>query len=106
MPATLARDTDRASVKTTRLEARITEAQKKLFLRAATITGRSLTDFVVFSAHEMAARTVREHDVLTLSARDREVFVSALLKPPPPAKRLREAARRYKKRMVNAADTF
>jgi len=45
----------------------------------------------------MAARTVREHDVLTLSARDREVFVSALLKPPPPAKRLREAARRYKK---------
>src|SRR6266542_5961976 len=103
MPATHPQDTVRASGKTARLEARITEEQKKLFLRAAAITGRSLTDFVVLSTHETAVRTVREHDVWTLSARDREVFVSALLKPPAPSKRLREAARRYK-RAVNSAD--
>ena len=102
MPA-MKRQGGRASGKTARLEARITAEQKKLFMKAAAITGRSLTDFVVACAHETAARTVREHEVLTLSARDREVFVSALLTPPAPAKRLREAARRYK-RMVSSAD--
>jgi uncharacterized protein (DUF1778 family) len=33
---------------------------------------------------------------MTLSVRDREVFVSALLNPPAPGARLRKAARRYK----------
>ena len=60
------------------------------------LTGRSLTEFVVSSAQEVAARTVREHEVLTLSGRDRQIFVDALLKPILPNKRLRQAARRYK----------
>jgi len=102
MRATPTQHKDGASGKTARLEARITEEQKELFLRAAAITGRSLTDFVVSSAHETAARTVRDQDVLTLSARDREAFVSALLNPPAPGKRLREAARRFK-RAVDAS---
>ena len=38
----------------------------------------------------------REHDVLTLSGRDRRFFVEALLKPNPPNKSLRQAAKRYK----------
>ena len=82
--------------KTARLEARLTDQQKALFQHAADLAGRSLTDFVVSSAQEVAARTVREHQVLTLSGRDREIFVEALLKPPSPNKRLREAANRYK----------
>ena len=48
------------------------------------------------SAQEAAARTVREHEVLTLTGRDRLIFVEALLKPNSPNKRLRQAARRYK----------
>ena len=40
---------------------------------------------------------VREHEAMTLSARDREVFVAVLLKAPAPGPRLRRAARRYKK---------
>jgi uncharacterized protein (DUF1778 family) len=82
--------------KTARLEARITEEQKELFLRAATLLGRSLSDFVVSCVYEAATRTVRDHEVITLSARDREVFVGALLHPPAPGARLRKAARRYK----------
>jgi uncharacterized protein (DUF1778 family) len=84
------------SPKTARLEARITEEQKELFLRAATLLGRSLSDFVVSCVYETATRTVRDHEVMTLSVRDREVFVSALLKSPAPGARLRKAARRYK----------
>jgi uncharacterized protein (DUF1778 family) len=89
-------ETTQIAAKTARLEARLTDEQKALFQHAADLTGRSLTEFVVSSAQEIAARTVREHDVLTLSERDRRVFVEALLKPNPPNKRLRQAARRYK----------
>ena len=83
--------------KTARLETRVTAEQKTLFQRAADLTGRSLTDFILSSAQEVAARTVREHDVLTVSGRDRERFVSALLRPPVPSRRLRQAVSRYKR---------
>jgi uncharacterized protein (DUF1778 family) len=89
--------------KTARFEARITNEQKNLFLKAAALTGRSLTDFVIASAHETANRTVREYEVMRLSARDRETFVSALLDSPAPNARLRKAAQRYGKR-ANAVD--
>ena len=83
-------------LRTARLEARITEEQKDLLSRAAALLGRSLSEFVVTCAYETAARTLREHRTLTLSNRDREVFVAALLKTPTPGARLRKAARRYK----------
>ena len=82
--------------KTARLETRVTAEQKTLFQRAADLTGRSLTDFILSSAQEVATRTVREHDVLIVSGRDRDLFVSALLQPPAPSRRLRQAASRYK----------
>jgi uncharacterized protein (DUF1778 family) len=83
--------------RTSRLEARITEEQKDLLSRAAALLGRSLSDFVVTCAYETAARTLREYQTMTLSNRDREVFVAALLKAPAPGARLRKAARRYKR---------
>jgi uncharacterized protein (DUF1778 family) len=88
--------TAQIDAKTARLEARLTAKQKDLLQHAADLTGRSLTEFVVSSAQEVAARTIREQEVLTLSARDRQVFVNSLLKPNPPNKRLRKAAKRYK----------
>src|SRR3989304_1130875 len=81
-----------------RLEARISRAQKDLFVRAADLQGRSLTDFVVVSAQEAALQTGRAPDALRLSERDREAFVSALLTPSAPAKTLPRAARRYRER--------
>lgn len=81
-----------------RLEARVSKAQKNLFLRAAEIQGRSLTDFLITSVQEAAEKAVRTHDVLTLSEQDRKDFVTALLKPLTPGKALRQAAKRYKDR--------
>ena len=86
----------RAPAKKARLEARITADQKALFQRAAALLGRSLTDFVVGSAQEIAARTVREHEAMTLGARDRETFMAALLEAPAPGRRLSKAAKRYR----------
>ena len=85
------------ATKTSRLEARLTNEQKALFQHAADLSGRSLTGFVVSSAQEAAARTVRKHEVLTLRGRDRRIFAEALLHPPAPGKRLRQAALRYRK---------
>lgn len=81
-----------------RLEARVSKAQKNLFLRAATLQGRSLTDFLIASVQEAAERALRAHDMLTLRERDRKSFVSALLEPAVPGKALRRAAKRYKER--------
>jgi len=90
---------DNVSERKARLEARITADQKALFQRAATLSGRSLTDFVVTSIQEIAMRTVREHETMTLSARDREAFVEALLKGSAPGKRLSKAAKTYTRAM-------
>ena len=73
---------ERSSDKTARQEARITRTTEALFLRAAQLTARSLTDFVIVaSAQETASRTLREHDTLMLSTLDRKAFVEALLHP-------------------------
>ena len=81
-----------------RLEARISKAQKMLFVRAATLQGRSLTDFLIASVQEAAERALRAHDVLALSERDRKIFVEALVKPAAPGKTLRQAVKHYKHR--------
>lgn len=93
-----------SSGKTARLEARITKQQKAFFLRAAQLSGLSLTDFVVASAQEHASRTLRDHDAMILSDRDRKAFVAALLTPPEPSTRLRKAVRRYDKRQRRGAN--
>ena len=89
MPAT-------ANSKTERLEARIPRALKSILSRAATLQGRSLTDFVVGSATEAARRIIRESEVLELSERDQIAFAEALTKPPRATRALRQAARRYR----------
>jgi uncharacterized protein (DUF1778 family) len=95
-------ETGHAGQKAARFEARLTPEQKSLLLRAATLTGRSLTDFVVASAQEAATRALREHEAMTLSLRDRQTFVAALLKAPAPGPRLRKAAQRYKRQIADA----
>ena len=79
-----------------RLEARITPEQKALFQRAADLTGRSLTDFVISSVQAAAEATIRTHQVLELTARETEAFLEAIQHPPAPNERLRAAARQYR----------
>ncbi len=78
-----------------RLEARISRNQKELFQRAAELQGRTLTDFVVSSAHEAAVRTIEEMHIIRLSTQDSRAFAEAMLSPRKPNERLRAAARRY-----------
>ncbi len=85
-----------AMPKPERLEARITREQKQLIEHAAELEGRSITDFVVASAQSAARQVIQDHEILKLTARDREIFVQALLNPPKPTGKLRQAVHRYK----------
>lgn len=49
-----------------------------MLVRAAELQGRSLTDFVVASAHEAAMRTLEAHSVLHVSAQDQLRFFEAV----------------------------
>ena len=84
------------ATKSKRIEARVTEDTKAILEQAAALFGRSMTDFVIDSAVANAKRAIDENQRMTLSARDREIFVGALLKPPAPSAKARAAARRYK----------
>jgi uncharacterized protein (DUF1778 family) len=85
--------------RTQRTEARLLPDQKSRIERAARIKGLSLSDFIVQNADEAAIRTIQQHENWTLTAQDRDAFVSALLNPPRPGARLKAAAKRYKQRL-------
>ena len=84
------------TAKSERLETRVTPAQKELILKAAVLEGRTLTDFVIDTLGRTAEQVVARHEVRTLRGRDREAFVQALLNPPEPSPKLRQAAKRYR----------
>jgi uncharacterized protein (DUF1778 family) len=82
-----------------RLEARVTPDQKRLIQRAAELRGSTVTEFVVVSAQQAAAATIRDFETLVLRDQAREVFINAILNPSPPNDAARAAAQRYKTRM-------
>ena len=96
MPLT---DTYDDNAKDGRLEARISGRQKRLFKRAAELEGRTLSDFVVSALQAAATKVIQDHEIMTLTGNDREIFVSALLKPVIASGRLKKAVSRYKKLM-------
>jgi len=82
--------------KTARLQTRVTQEQKELFLQAAALSGyQTLSDFIISTAYERATALVREHEVLLLTQPDRRILVDALLNPPAPNQKLRQAAQKY-----------
>ena len=78
-----------------RLEARVSADQKDLFLRAAELQGRTLTDFIIASVHEAAVRTIEDMHSIQLTAQESRAFAEAVLNPREPAPRLKAAAQRY-----------
>jgi uncharacterized protein (DUF1778 family) len=82
-----------------RFEARISPALKSVLLRAAALSGRTLSDFVVASAHEAASKVIEDHELIRLSRAEQTAFVKSLVAPRAPSATLRKAAAAYKKRL-------
>ena len=85
--------------KVARIEARLDFEQKRRIEYAARLRGTSVSDFIVLSADDAAARVIEAHEVWVLADRDREVFVQALLNPPAPSPRMKAAAQRYRRQL-------
>lgn len=87
-----------ATPRTERLEARVSVDFKERLCRAASLEGRTLTQFIAAHLEEAAQRAIEGAERWELSQRDREEFVQALLDPPEPNAALRQALERYRSR--------
>jgi len=85
--------------KVSRIEARLNPEQKQRIEYAASLKGTSISDFMVSSADEAAVHAIEQHEIWTLTGRDREVVVEALLHPRTPSLRMKAAVRRYTRRV-------
>ncbi|WP_461451656.1 type II toxin-antitoxin system TacA family antitoxin [Mucilaginibacter sp.] len=84
-------------VEKTRFDTKLTKVQKELFELATKIGGyRTLTDFMLSTAEEKAKTIVQQHEAILASERDKKIFFDAIMNPPQPNQRLRDAAKRYK----------
>lgn len=82
------------TVKSERLEARVTPAQKDLFQRAAELEGLSLTDFVTAAVQKAAEEAIGRHQIMRLTASQTDAFVKAYLNPREPSDVLKKYAKR------------
>ena len=85
-----------------RIEARIAPETLRVVRRAAELQGRSISDFVVAAAQEVAHRTIDEAQVIRLSVRDQQRFVELLLKPPALAPALKRAKKAHARLIVSS----
>ena len=71
--------------KTSRLDIRLTDAQRQLIERAAELTGSTLTQCTARHLLESARKDIEEATVLHLESQAFEDFIQALDQPAPPA---------------------
>jgi uncharacterized protein (DUF1778 family) len=88
-----------ADVKRDRMHLRLDARAKRTLERAAAYAETSVSDFVLANAVAAAERVIDSHEKITLSALDWDVFYDALINPPEPNEKLKEAARRYRERV-------
>ncbi len=84
------------SGRTARIEARIAPEALLIVKRAAELQGRSVSDFVVDSALNMAQRTIEETQIMRLAVEDQRAIVEAILNPPPLTPSMERAIDRYR----------
>ena len=80
-----------------RINIRSTREEKEHFEAAAALEGEELSEFLRKSARMRAKKVIEEHAHITLSNKDRDIFLKALSNPPKPGPRLKSAMQRYRK---------
>ena len=85
-----------------RIEARIAPDVLSAIKRAAEITGRSVSDFVVAAARDMAERTIEQAQIIRLSVADQERVADLLANPPEPNQALKEAFAAHRKLIIDS----
>jgi uncharacterized protein (DUF1778 family) len=81
-----------------RIDVRISTEQKELFRRASVISGfKNLTEFIVHCVYKESKSLLIEESQILKSEEDKRIFFDALLNPPSPNARLKQARLNYLK---------
>ena len=88
--------------KSERIATRVTPSQKDFIARAASLRGRSLTDFIIDSAQKEAANAIGEAHTIQLSGENQLKLAKALMSPSKPNDALKKAATTYDKATINS----
>lgn len=83
------------SVADDRITARIPHANRLIIEQAAAVYGATLNQFIVQTALDRAGEILEREEVLRLSARDSQTFLTALENPPEPPAKLIEAMKTH-----------
>lgn len=85
-----------ATKELSRLDLRIPRKQKDYFEQALEIGGfRSLTDFIISAVSEKADAIMEKHNNWLASENDRKIFFNALVNPPAPNEKLKQAMKKH-----------
>lgn len=91
--------TANTSAKSARIETRVSQEQKELIERAAAVSGRTVSDFVLTHVEVAAKKIIEEYAKLQLDQSQSLILVNALLTPKKPNKNLKLAMDEYRKRV-------
>ncbi len=80
-------------VKVERINLRASKEAKDLMQHAADLLGTTLSAFILGQAYEAARKVVADQEILLLSDRDRDRFLTVLENPPAPNEALCELLR-------------
>ncbi len=87
-----------AKKKDDRIDLRVDDTAKELIERAASIAGMSVSSYTLSNTLRAARDEIAAHETLTLSDKDRDMFLATLADPPKASNTLRAAMSRYKKK--------
>ncbi len=87
-----------SSAKDCRIDLRVTQEQKELLERAASLKGISLSAYTLFHVLPVAKQDIDANERLVLSNRDRDLFMSVMENPPKLKGKLKSAIHKYRQK--------
>lgn len=82
--------------KDSRIDLRVTQQQKEMLEKAASLRGISLSAYSLFYLLSAAKQDIEKYEKLTLSDRDRDLFMSVMENPPELQGKLKTAIKKYR----------
>ncbi len=87
-----------SSAKDCRIDLRVTQEQKELLERAASLKGISLSAYTLFHVLPVAKQDIDANERLVLSNFDRDLFMSVMENPPELKGKLKSAIHKYRQK--------
>ncbi|MEH1768420.1 MAG: DUF1778 domain-containing protein [Nostoc sp.] len=89
---------EKSSAKDCRIDLRVTQEQKELLERAASLKGISLSAYTLFHVLPVAKQDIDANEKLVLSNLDRDLFLSVMENPPELKGKLKSAIHKYRQK--------